>query len=219
MVAGDAAHAQAASAAKAAEVLERKAAYARSRAEAFAKGAEGEQLLASTLAPLTAEGSCVLHDRVLPSGGNLDHLVVGPSGVLVLDAKHWSTPVTTGAGLRVGRWDKTSTLEQVTSAIADVRATLAAACVAVPTAGMLVLTHDVNADRRPETIDGVVVLGIRHVVSALAAPPREHSAQHVDSALAHLLAAFPLRMGLPQQFLTTKTMPTRCSRRPTPIST
>jgi hypothetical protein len=183
--------AQAAAAARAAEVLERKAAYARSRAESFAKGAEGEQRLAATLASLTVDGSHVLHDRALPSGGNIDHLVVGPSGILVLDAKHWSTPVTIDAGLRVGRWDKTGAIDQITSAVAEVRATLASSRLAVPTAGLLVLTHDVNADRRPELVDGVVVLGISHVVSALAARPRELSTQHVDSALAHMLTAFP----------------------------
>lgn len=190
MAAGDGAQAQADAAARAAEVLERKAAYARARAESFARGAVGEQLLAAALAPLTVSGSHVLHDRVLPSGGNIDHLVVGPSGILVLDAKHWSSPVSTQAGLRVGRWDKTSAIQQVLNAMAEVRASMTSAGTTMPVAGLLVLTHDVNADQTPELIDGVSVVGIRQVVSVLTARPKDCSTRQVDAALAHVLSTF-----------------------------
>lgn len=44
------------------------------------------------LAPLLGEGWTVLHDRRLPRGrANVDHLLVSPSGrVILLDTKRWS---------------------------------------------------------------------------------------------------------------------------------
>jgi hypothetical protein len=53
---------------------------------AWAQGAEGERALAEALAEVA--GIRVLHDRRMPGGrGNIDHIVVGPAGVFVVDAK------------------------------------------------------------------------------------------------------------------------------------
>jgi hypothetical protein len=53
---------------------------------AWATGARGEEKLAEALAGL--EGIRVLHDRRVPgTKGNIDHVVVGPAGVFVVDAK------------------------------------------------------------------------------------------------------------------------------------
>jgi hypothetical protein len=54
------------------------------------RGAEGERRTAQLLAPLRNLGWIVLHDRRIPgSTANVDHLVVGPSGVWVVDSKLW----------------------------------------------------------------------------------------------------------------------------------
>lgn len=53
---------------------------------AWATGARGEERLATALAGL--DGVQLLHDRrILGTRGNIDHLVVGPAGVFVVDAK------------------------------------------------------------------------------------------------------------------------------------
>lgn len=53
---------------------------------AWATGARGEERLAAALAGLN--GVQVLHDRRVPgTRGNIDHVVVGPAGVFVVDAK------------------------------------------------------------------------------------------------------------------------------------
>ena len=55
---------------------------------AWASGAQGELKLAEALARVS--GVSVLHDRCMPgSRGNIDHIVIGPSGVFVVDAKHY----------------------------------------------------------------------------------------------------------------------------------
>jgi hypothetical protein len=56
--------------------------------ENWQDGAFGEQWTAKSLRPLEARGWVVLHD--LPGErGNLDHVVVGPGGVFLLDSKRW----------------------------------------------------------------------------------------------------------------------------------
>jgi hypothetical protein len=55
---------------------------------AWAKGARGEQKLAEAIAGLPAV--VALHDRRVPgTRGNIDHLVVAPAGLFVVDAKHY----------------------------------------------------------------------------------------------------------------------------------
>jgi hypothetical protein len=66
--------------------------------EAWRAGALGEQQTALALTSLTDEGWCVLHDRRLPaSPANVDHIVVGPAGVWVIETKAWHGRVVVGA--------------------------------------------------------------------------------------------------------------------------
>ena len=82
---------------------ERRAAQLRARgkrsAGAWAAGAEGERRVAEALTQLPSEW-LVLHDRLLMPGlaeSNLDHLLVGPAGFILVDAKNW-----TG---QIGEWE------------------------------------------------------------------------------------------------------------------
>ncbi len=63
---------------------------------AWACGADGERALGKLLDPLRDEGLAVLHDRRIPrSKANIDHLVVAPCGVFVVDAKNYQGRVET----------------------------------------------------------------------------------------------------------------------------
>jgi hypothetical protein len=59
------------------------------------KGAVGEALVALTLAELPNE-FVVVHD-VSQRFGNIDHVVIGPTGVYVIDTKNWTGSVKTDA--------------------------------------------------------------------------------------------------------------------------
>jgi hypothetical protein len=62
---------------------------------AWAKGAQGERRLGASPDVLSARGAVVLHDRRVPkTPANIDHIVVAPSGVWVIDAKHYTGRVT-----------------------------------------------------------------------------------------------------------------------------
>jgi Nuclease-related domain len=57
---------------------------------AWRRGAKGERRTARLLAPLERRGWVVLHDLAIPgSAANIDHLVIGPGGVLVIDSKQY----------------------------------------------------------------------------------------------------------------------------------
>jgi Nuclease-related domain len=57
---------------------------------AWWRGAQGEQRTARLLAPLERRGWAVLHDLAIPgSRANIDHLVIGPGGVVVIDSKQY----------------------------------------------------------------------------------------------------------------------------------
>lgn len=104
---------------------------------AWERGAIGEELLAERLKDLPA-GMRVLHDRRVPgSRANIDHIVVSPAGVWVIDAKRYKgkRPELRVEGgilrphvqsLRVGGRDQTklvdgvaSQVERVAGAVAD----------------------------------------------------------------------------------------------------
>jgi hypothetical protein len=57
---------------------------------AWRRGAAGERRTARLLAPLERQGWVVLHDLAVPgSRAILDHLVIGPGGVFVIDSKQY----------------------------------------------------------------------------------------------------------------------------------
>jgi hypothetical protein len=59
-------------------------------ARAWRRGAVGERRTARLLGPLERHGWVVLHDLAVPgSRANIDHLVIGPGGVFVVDSKQY----------------------------------------------------------------------------------------------------------------------------------
>jgi hypothetical protein len=59
-------------------------------ATAWRRGSAGERRTARLLSPLERHGWAILHDLALPgSQANLDHLVIGPGGVFVIDSKQY----------------------------------------------------------------------------------------------------------------------------------
>jgi hypothetical protein len=63
------------------------------RIEQWLDGAEGERRTEKQLRPLEGRGWVVAHD-LEARFGNIDHFVVGPSGVFLLDSKNWGGVVT-----------------------------------------------------------------------------------------------------------------------------
>ena len=83
---------------------------------AWQRGAHGEQRTAKVLSRLEPHGWVVLHGLAVPgSRANLDHLLIGPGGVFVVDSKQYSGRLQlSGDGtLWHGRYALDSTLQAV----------------------------------------------------------------------------------------------------------
>jgi hypothetical protein len=65
------------------------------QARSWQRGAQGERRTARLLDLLTGDGFVVFHDLAVPgnTSANVDHLVIGPSGVFVIDSKQWTGSV------------------------------------------------------------------------------------------------------------------------------
>ncbi len=81
-----------------AEELRARAAELESQADNWERGAEGERMTAAALASLP-DSWVVVHDLHVPgSRANVDHVVVGPNGVWVVDSKAYSGTYRLGDG-------------------------------------------------------------------------------------------------------------------------
>ena len=99
MSAGESARVEAESSARRAQELRLAAEAEDRRARHFERGGAAEERVARLLGQLTAHDVHPLHDRRWPGtrSANIDHLVVGTSGVFVIDTKDWSGGVRVAA--------------------------------------------------------------------------------------------------------------------------
>jgi hypothetical protein len=65
------------------------------QARTWQRGAVGERHTARQLRRLARDGYVVFHDLAVPgnTSANVDHLVIGPAGVFVIDSKQWTGSV------------------------------------------------------------------------------------------------------------------------------
>lgn len=84
--------------------------------EGYFKGARGEEIVAALLATLPS-GYHVFHDVAIGESGGIDHVVIGPNGLFVIETKCWSGQVTLEGGnvLFNGTLPSRSPIEQVRS--------------------------------------------------------------------------------------------------------
>ena len=100
MAAGDRAAEQSRLAAERVARLRRELEQAERHSQAWSAGAAGEATVAAKMSELAASGWLALHDVHWPGRpkANLDHILVGPGGIVVVDAKNWSGNVQVSDG-------------------------------------------------------------------------------------------------------------------------
>jgi hypothetical protein len=140
-------------------------------AVAWRQGAAGERRTGRLLAPLERQGWAVLHDLAVPgSAANIDHLVIGPGGVFVIDSKRYRGRLRLDAlgKLWHGRHPLAPTLGAV-SWEADQAAQV------LPDPGMavvpIVAVHGAQVPWGKVVTDGVPVVSARRLPSLLRALP------------------------------------------------
>jgi hypothetical protein len=112
--------------AAAAETL-RRAAVTDHQADCYERGQLGEQVVGAALDGLREHGYDVLHDVRWPGRrrANIDHVAIGPAGILVVDAKNWTGKVSAHHGrLRQNGNRRDKEVDGVRRAGADVAALL-----------------------------------------------------------------------------------------------
>jgi hypothetical protein len=146
--------------------------------EAWAWGAEGEERVGAFLDHIVGARGLLLHDRRIPSSrANLDHLAIVPSGVWVIDAKHyhgrlerrsmggWFTP---RQALYVGRRDRSALIASARRQRAEVKRRLPPD-VAVR-ATLCFIGVEKNLFARAFTLDGILVTWPKALAKTLRAP-------------------------------------------------
>jgi hypothetical protein len=71
--------------------------------ERWRQGAEGERATAKALRRIVRDGWTLVHD-VDTGRGNIDHILVGPPGVFVLESKNLNGTITVKSGTLAVRW-------------------------------------------------------------------------------------------------------------------
>jgi hypothetical protein len=140
-------------------------------ASARRRGAAGERRTARLLGQLGRQGWTVLHDLAVPgSQANLDHLVIGPGGVFVIDSKQYRGRLQLDPTGRLwhGRYSLTPTLRAV-----EFEADQAARVLADPQVVVLpiVAVHGAQVPWGKAVVDGVPVVPARRLPSMLRALP------------------------------------------------
>jgi Nuclease-related domain len=140
-------------------------------AAAWRRGAAGERRTARLLDPLGRRGWAVLHDLAVPgSRANIDHLVIGPGGVFVIDSKQYRGRLRLDASGRLwhGRYPLAPALRAV-----DFEADQAAQVLADPDVVVvpIVAVHGAQVPWGKVVMDGVPVVAARRLPSMLRALP------------------------------------------------
>ena len=140
-------------------------------AVAWRRGAAGERRTARLLDPLERHGWVVLHDlAILGSRANIDHLVIGPGGVFVIDSKQYRGRLQLDPSGRLwhGRYPLTPTLRTVEFEADQAARVLADSQVVVLP---IVAVHGAQVPWGKTVVDGVPVLAARRLPSMLRALP------------------------------------------------
>jgi hypothetical protein len=152
-------------------------------AVAWRRGAAGEQRTARLLGPLERQGWVVLHDLAVPgSRANLDHLVIGPGGVFVVDSKQFRGRLQLDPSGRLwhGRYPLAPTLRAVSFEADRAAQVLADSHVVVP----IVAVHGAQVPWGKVVTQGVPVVSARRLPSMLRTLPAVLGPERV-AALAH----------------------------------
>ncbi|MPY12083.1 NERD domain-containing protein [Arthrobacter bussei] len=171
MEAGQGAAEQARRAGERVSRLEAELEQARRTKQAWLAGAEGEQRVGDQLSRLEAEGWAVLHDVHWPGRpkANLDHILVGPGGVLVIDAKNWSGDVRLRDGdLRQNGFSRRREMEKALDQGAAVAALLEPQHRTLTQAWICLVGQP---ELLPSPTGGVTILGMDHLVEAVRTLP------------------------------------------------
>jgi hypothetical protein len=165
----------------------------REEAERWMLASRTERQVAGSLAPLTAAGYTFLHDRGWPGSrgsAQIDHVVIGPGGLFIVDTKAWAEPVIAAGRIFRGQADVTEEL----SGLADVGYGTEAVMAEIGLAPGEVHVVIVLAGRQlaPTEVGSLVVVGEKQAAKYINSHGRRLTDSQVNSVLSAALNHFPV---------------------------
>ncbi len=135
----------------------------------------------------------MLHDRLAPTGGNIDHLLIGPGGVVVVDSKSWTGTVTASSDeLRVGGRNRSTQVASVAALAGAVETALRTVEPVAPVNSVISLTQEAPPSGPMRLAAGPLVAGVYEVVPAVRMLPVVLRPAQIDGLVAAALTAFPV---------------------------
>lgn len=144
----------------------------------YSQGAEGERMVAQVLGSLERYGWVALHDVHWPGRpkANIDHIAIGPGGIVIIDSKHWTGDVVlTSTKLSQNGYSRNSQV----GAVADAANAVAALLMPehrLATSAVLALAAQQN---EPVKLMGTTVVGREHLPALLVTMAPKFSAYDV----------------------------------------
>jgi hypothetical protein len=199
---------------------EARAAALRTRDESLEKGARGERHTGALLEPLRALGYVVLHDLAMPrSRANVDHVVIGPTGLFVIDSKYWRS------GGQVRAWQgqlfsgphyKGDEAHRLAWMVRTVRKESALDRFAdLPTRAVMCI-HVAPFEADTLEVEGATVVHPRALVRAITAHPESVTPDTVRLVATAVMSAFRPKLGGPWPDLDAPSPSPAAEAAPTP---
>jgi hypothetical protein len=164
------------------------------RSEWFAAAAVGERLVRAALDRLTECDWQILADRQWPgTGGNIDFILVGPGGVVVVDAKNWRHPARATHGhLTVNGHNADKEIDKLLACAERVAESVVGDEVA-PAAVISVMVFcegTIDCDLR-----GVRLVSVGDSLAAISGLRTRLGRREIDTLARHVATAFPEHRG------------------------
>ncbi len=178
--------------------LRQEAEQLQARADRIDQGARGERRTAEVLNPRSGDGWYVLHDLAVPdSNANIDHVVVTPAGVFVVDSKDWSGRISDGKDtIWVGRYPRTRELDTLEWETSKVTAVLDSALPGHRIAVRAVISLTNTAPARPVlTARGITAVAVVLLAAHLGSRPAVLQPAQVETIARVLDGHLPSRSG------------------------
>jgi hypothetical protein len=154
--------------------------------------------VASTLAPLSACGYTFLHDRGWPgarrgSRSQIDHVLVGPGGVFVVDTKSWKDVTVAGGRVYQGQDDVTDGLAPLADVGVGTEAALAELGLAPGEVHVVVVLAGSAMDPVAlSSLGGLVVVGERRASAYINGFGRRLTERQQDAVYQAVRTHFPV---------------------------
>lgn len=144
----------------------------------YSQGAEGERMVAQVLGSLQRYGWVALHDVHWPGRpkANIDHIAVGPGGVVIIDAKYWTGDIElTPTKLTQNGYSRRTQVDAVADAASAVAAILAPEHRLATSAVLALAAQDAD----PTPLGATTVVGREALPAYLVTLPPKLSAYDV----------------------------------------